>query len=883
MLSDLFIRTRSLLRRDAVERELDEELRFHLDHQVERYVASGITREEALRRTRLEFGGLEQVKEVCRNARGVTFAETLAQDLRFGLRTLRKNPSFSAVAILTLALGIGMSAAIFTVVNAVLLRPLPYANPHQLVGVPEANPKARITGAGMSYETLNEFRDHNRVFSAMAGLAGHSLTLSGSGEPSEVNTVVVTQDFFTVFGTRPLLGRALLPEDGVRGAAPVVVLSEQLWRSQFGADAGIVGRSITLDQRSFAVVGVMPAAFRTPFFNQAKQVWIPLVQDPFFSLWITRPPQDHWMPVIARLRSGVSLSKAKADANELSAVLAREFPREIGWNAGVEPLQREVVGDVKTPLLILFSAVGFLLLIACANIANLLLTRATARQKEIAVRIALGADRRRIACQLLTECTIVGLAGGMAGVVLAWCGVSAFGSHLPSDLPQIHPIRVDGFVLGFALVLSLTASFLFGLVPALFAARSDPQTNLRESSRAGQARSSRRTRDLLAVAEVALAMILLVAGGLLMRSLMRLTSVSPGFVPEHVVKAEVSLPQFQYQKPQQWAEFCDQLLARLQAQPGLQHTAMAAPLPISDPFVTLPFAIAGSPPKAPGTADTADWANVSPGYFGVMGIPLLRGRLFRDSDSMSSPPVAVISETLAKKFFPNQDPLGKQLIFGFPPNGNISREIVGVVSDIRNESLAKDPGPMMYVPIDQEPIWGSEIVVRSGLSTSAIAAAIRTETHKIDKNLPVTHIESLPDAVTGSVAEPRFRAELLGLFGCSALLLAGIGIFGVMSFSVSRRTQEIGTRMALGATPASVWRLVIGESARLVGLGLAVGIPAALVLTRYLSTLLFGIRPADPLTFAVVALLLTLVALAAAYFPARRAMRVDPIVALRCE
>ncbi len=883
MFSDLFIRLRSLFRRTAVESELDDELRFHLDHQVEKYAASGMTREQALRRARLEFGGLEQVKEDCRDARGITLVETLAQDLRFGLRTLRKNPGFTAVAVLTLALGIGMSAAIFSVVNAVLLRPLPYANPRQLVFVPEASSAARISDVGMSYPVFSELRDRNRVFTAIAGLARHSLTLTGNGEPSEVSTVVVTQDFFALFGIKPLLGRALLPGDGQRGAAPVVVLSENLWRSRFGGDPAIIGRSIVLDQRPFTVVGVMPAVFRTPFVSQPNQVWIPLLQDPLFSVWITQPPQEHWMPVIARLRPGVSFSQAQADLATLSAGVAKQFPVENGWVAGIRPLQQELVGDAQSPLLILFSAVGFLLLIACANIANLLLSRATARQKEMAVRIALGADRRRIACQLLTECSILGLAGGIAGVLLAWCAVSGLAPLLPPDLPRLHPVRVDGFVLAFALLLSLAASLLFGLAPALFAAGSRPQTDLRESARSGQARGSQRARGALAVAEVALAMILLVAAGLLMRSLMRLTSVNPGFEPEHVVKAEVSLPQFQYPRSQQWAAFGDQLLRRLRAQPGFEDVAIMAPLPLSDGTISLPFAIAGNAPQAQGAADTADYVTASPGYFQVMEIPLLRGRFFSDSDSMSAPAVAVISQSLARRYFPHRDPLGRRLTFAFPPSPSVPREIVGIVGDIRDDSLGRDPGPMMYVPFAQAPLWGGEVVVRSGLSPSAVAAAIAAQTHNIDNNLPVTNIATLPNLVDASTAEPRFRTRLLALFSSSALLLAGIGIFGVMSFSVSRRTQEIGTRMALGATPASVWRLVIAESVKLVALGLAVGIPAAFLLTRYLSTLLFAVHPGDPLTFVAVALLLSLVALAAAYFPARRAMRVDPIVALRCE
>jgi putative ABC transport system permease protein len=809
---------------------------------------------------------------------------TLIQDLRYGLRMLRKSPGFTAVAILTLALGIGASSAIFSVVNAVLLRPLGYANAGQLVVVPESDPKQGVTDAGMSYPSLLELRDHSHVFSGVAGLAGHALTLTGRGEPSEANTVVVTQDFFSVFGTKPLLGRTLLASDGERGAAPVVVLSEGMWRSQFGADPQITGSPITLDMRPYTVVGVMPAEFHTPFLDQADQLWIPLVQDPLFSGWMIRPPQTHWMPVIARLRPGVSFAEAQAEMDTLSARLANEFPAEKGWLIQqVRPLQQAIVGDVKSPLLILSCAVGLVLLIACANIANLLLTRATSRSREISVRIALGAPKRRITRQLLTESAILGIFGSVAGIFLAYWGVSALISVLPPGLPRIHGIRVDGSVLGFALVLSMASSFVFGLAPVLFAVRSDPQTNLREGARAGEATGSRRARSFLAAIEVALAMVLLVGAGLLMRSFVRLTSVSPGFEPSGVVKAMVSLPQFQYSTQQQWTAFATELMTRLQAQPGMQNSACAAPLPIKDGQINLPFEIVGGPPLPAGEADTADYVTASPRYFSVMGIPLLRGRLFDSSDSPSSPPVVLISNALARRYFPNQDPLGRHVVFGFPLNGRASHEIVGVIGDVHDVSLGKKPEAMMYVPFAQAPLYGCEVVVRSTLAASAVAAAIRTETHNIDKNLPVTDVATLPGALSASVAEPRFRTLILGLFSTIALALAAVGIFGVISYSVSRRTREIGIRIALGASSASVRRLVVGESAKLVLFGLAAGIPAALVLTRFLSTLLFDVRPADPLTFVVVAVLLALVALAASYIPVRRAMRVDPMVALRDE
>jgi putative ABC transport system permease protein len=869
--------------RRAQDERLREEIQEHIALQTEENLRAGLSPMEARRQANLKFGGVEAMKQDYRAERGLPLIEDLLQDLRFALRTLRKSPGFTAVAVATLALGIGANTAIFSVVNAVLLRPLPYASPGQLVFVPEAKPEAGISGLGMSYPTFAELREGNRVFSAIAGLGGHAQVLTGYGEPSEVSTVVVTSEFFSVLAAEPLLGRVFVPRDDERGAAPVVVLSENLWRSRFGADAGIVGRSIALDMRNYTVIGVMPASFHTPFLSQTNQVWIPLAQDPLFSVWMTRPPQEHWMAVIARVRPGISPAQVQAELDTIGARLAQEFPAEKGWAIRIEPLQQTITGDVKLPLLLLLGAVGLVLLMACANVANLLLSRATWRSKEVAIRIALGAGKRRITRQLLTECTSLGLLGGLTGTLVAYWGVATLVPLLPSSVPKLHSIRVDGWVLVFAFVLSLATSLVFGLAPVLFVAGSDPHQELGEGARAGESAGPRRARAFLAVAEIALAMVILTGAGLLMRSFAQLTSVNPGFAPNHVVKAMVSLPQFQYSTPKQWAAFSEELTTRLQAQPGMKDSAVAGPLPIVDCCVTLAFQIVGNPPPQAGTEDTANYVPASPRYFSVMGIPLLRGRFFNESDSSSSTAVALISEALSKRYFPNEDPLGRHLMFGFPANGVVSREIVGIVGDVHDVSLGKEPGPMLYVPFAQAPLYGAEVVVKSTLSTSAVVGAIRTVTHSIDKNLPVTDIMSLSEALKTSVAQPRFRTLLFGLFGAIALLLAAVGIFGVISYSVSRRTHELGIRMVLGAQPGSVLRMILRETLALTLIGMAVGVPCVVAAARLMRHMLFNVTPYDPVTLALVSLVLVAVGALASYIPARRAMRVDPMVALRYE
>lgn len=873
-----------LFRRARTERQLDAELRFHLKQQIADYIASGITPEEARRRARLELGGLEQVKEECRDVGAARFIETLIQDVRYGLRQLRRSPGFTAVVVIMLALGIGANTAIFSVVYAVLLKPLPYPNSDQLVNVFETNPQKRIASAALTYPEFEEIGGHCGVFSALAGYQSHALVLTGTGEPADVPTMDVTPELFSVLGVNPIMGRSFLPKDNKRGAAPVVVMSENLWRSRFEANPKIIGASINLDKRAFTVIGIMPATLHFSLRAASEDLWIPLVQDPFFSGLMTKPGA-RGLRVIGRLKPGLSMKQAQAAMGTMSTRLAGEFPaRDSGFTVRLETERNDIVGNAGSSLMVLLGAVGLILLIACANIANLLLSRATLRAREIAVRIALGAQRARITRQLLTESTLLGLLGGIAGVLLAYGGVRGLRALLPQSLPRAQEIHVYGWVLIYAFMLSAVATLIFGLAPAFFAADSSLQTSLKESAgRSGEAGERRRLRSSLATAEIALAMVLLITAGLLIRSFESLTSVNPGFVAQHLVTAQISLPQYQYSKPAEWAAFSDELLARIQAQPGLEDSAVSVPLPVLYDPLTLPFKIVGSPPLPHGASRSADYMAASPGYFHVMEIPLFRGRFFSRQDSLMAPRVAIISQTLARRYFPNQNPLGKQIIFGLPPSPNVAREIVGVVGDVRADGLNKDSRPMMYAPYAQAPMWGAVVVVRGSSDASTVAAAIRRATHQIDKDLPVTEIESLPEALHTAVAPARFRTVLLGLFGAIALVLAAVGIFGVMSYSVSRRTHEIGVRMALGAAPGGVLRLILMESAKLVLLGLAVGTAAALVFTRFLSTLLFRVHPTDPLTFIGVAVLLTVIALAACYIPARRAAKVDPMVALRHE
>jgi putative ABC transport system permease protein len=885
-ISSFASRVRSSLFPRRITQEFEEELQNHLDSLTQENLRRGMAPAEAHRAAHVRLGGITQLKETNRQLRGLTLVETVWQDSRYALRMLRQNPGFTAVAVLTLALGIGANTAIFSVVYAVLMKPLPYAGSALIHNVSQQLPPSPV-GGGWSYPNFAALRDQNHVFSAVAGATRHQLTLTGRGEPVEVNTAVVTEGFFSLFDAQPLAGRVFYPQDAKPGAPPAVVIGENLWRGLLGANPAIIGSAISLDKRLFTVIGVLPAAFCFPLFpavTEAPQVWIPLPQDPLFGPWMERR-SGHWLQVTGRVKPGTSIAQVQAEMDAFGERIAKDFPAEnAGWVIRIGPLQDMIVENVRSALFVLLAAVGLVLLIACANIANLLLTRATSRTREIAVRATLGAGRARIVRQLLSETAVLGLLGGAAGIALAYAGVRVLVTLIPSDVPIVNAIRVDYFVLAFALVLSLLASIGFGLAPAFLAANSNLQLTLREGgARSGESSGGRRARNVLAAGEIALAMMLLVAAGLLLRSFAKLTSVNPGFEVQHLVTAEVSLPRFQYSTPQQWVAFSDELLRQLHSEPGLKDCALSVPAPIAWGRINLGFDIVGRPPSSASTSRSADYVSVSTDYFRTMRVSLLAGRAFNERDTMSAPRVALISQALARTYFPDEEPIGKQIVFGFPPDPGVPRQIVGIVGDVRDVSLGDDPKPMMYVPFAQAPFWGAVAIVRSPLGVSSVAATLRHDVAKIDKDLPVTKIAAMPDVLNTSVAQPRFRTFLLGLFAAMALVLAATGIFGVISYSVSRRTHEIGMRMALGASRRTILGLISRETLTLISVGLILGAGSALAASRLLGHLLFGVSASDPLTLVAVATVLAAVAAVAAYVPARRAMSIDPMEALRHE
>uniref|UniRef100_Q01X61 Permease n=1 Tax=Solibacter usitatus (strain Ellin6076) TaxID=234267 RepID=Q01X61_SOLUE len=879
MLDDLLIRLRSLLRREAVESEMDEELRFHSEHQLEKYMKTGMPREQALRRVRMEFGGMEQVKEDCRDARGVSLVETVMQDLRYGWRTLVKSPGFAATALFTLALGIGANTAIFSVVYGVLLRPLPFRDASRLMLLNETTP--RVGKVSVSYPNYLDWRSESRTFSEMASVSGIHFNMTGGSQPENIGGLAVSPNFLSMAGVQPVLGRGFTAAEERPGTAPVVLLSYALWQSHFGADRGVAGRTIRLDGRSVTVIGVLPPEFR---WMERCDVMEPM------GVWATgnsgaaeRESRGDLL-VVGRLAAGVPPEQARAEMEAIASRLERAFPQANDqFGVSMQPLREAFSGDVRPAMLVLLGAAIFVLLVACANVANLFLMRGAVRAREIALRIAIGASSGRIIRQILTESFLVAALGGAAGVGLAVAGIPAIAGLIPADTLAGAVIGINGPVLLFSGGLVLLSMVVFGLAPAVHSAGGSIQTELKEGGKATSPGGRNRWRGLLATSEVALALILLVGAGLMMKSLYRLLSVDSGFRAEHVLKLDMSLRTEQYDKDPAVVGFWQQMLDRVRALPGVESAAVGTAVPLTDDHWRSDITVEGMALPKPGSFPHPDVHVVSTDYEKTLGIRTLRGRGFTDADREGAPRVAVVNATVAQHLFPGADPIGKRFTFGRSGTAPKWITIVGVVADTKLYGLANPARLEVYLPFRQRPSDGMVLLVKSVQEPATLVSAIRGVVASIDKEQPVFGIATMEEVVNASVATRRVTLILLGLFSGLALALAAVGIYGVLSYSVAQRSREIGIRVAMGAQRGDVLRLVLAQGGKISVAGIAAGTGVSVGLTRLMAKLLYSVSAVDPSIFAGVALLLLLVALAASYIPARRTLRVDPLIALRHE
>ncbi len=874
MLTDLLYRLRSLFRREKVEAEMAEELRFHYEHQVKKLMSSGVAHDEAASQARLMFGGSEQVKEECRDARGVQFVETSLRDLRYSLRMLRKWPGFTIVAVLTLALGIGANTAIFSVIDSVLLSPLPYPDPDRLVTIKQND----------SLRNIDDILHQTKNLAHGGGVTIERMDYTGGTEPLQIRAAYVNAGLLETLGVAPMLGRLISPDEDVKGGPHNMVITHHFWREFLGADPNVIGRSLTLNGNRWSVIGVMPPTFALPEDDT----------DVFVSLWIAYPEAApfrgvHFMHTYWRLNPGATLDQAQADLTGIANDLARQYPDTEGKRQKtLIPLHQFLVGDIRPALLVLFGAVGLVFLIACANFAGLLTARAIARRQEFVLRASLGASRARLLTQAITESVVLSLLGGAAGLALAKWGTSLLVSLEPADLDRFRGVQMDARLFTFIFALSLLTGIIFGLIPALGATSGNSADALKESGRGNTAgKFSHAFRNALVAAEFALALILLVAAGLMIKGFARLQSVSPGFNPSELMTMHLQLPITRYDKIPQQTAFRRDLLSRLNDLPGVQ-AAMVTDLPFGGNYLDHRFVIDGHPQIPVGNEPTVQTLSVMGDYFRVMQIPILAGRGLTEADRENQPLVAVVSEELVRRFFPSENPLGARIDFARTNEPHQWMTIVGVSGDVKHGTLNEPPEAAMYAPFAQSDEswrrWMSLVVRQGGVAeSSGLIAEVKQQVWAIDSQIPVSEIRSMDDWMSVSLARQRFNMLLLGLFAGLAMLLAAVGIYGTMAYRVSQRTNEIGIHMALGAQRADVLRFILADGAKLAFCGIAVGVLGAAAVTRVMASLLFEVTPTDPATFIVTTLLLAAVALVACYFPARRAMRVDPMVALRYE
>ena len=875
------LRMKSLLRnvfsKQQSDRELDAEVLSYVEILAEEKMRSGMDPEEARRSARIELGGIEQVKEDVREVRTGARLDSLLQDLRYGARMLRKNPGFTSIAVLTLALGIGANTAIFSVVNAVLLRQLPYANSQQLIVIRETSQS--VGTHSPSYPDFLDWRKQSRTIAQMAAINNRAFNLSGVAQPENINGYAVSPNCLSMLGLRPFLGRDFRPSEEAPGTAPVVMLSYALWQSHLGADPNVAGKPITLDGHSFTIIGILPPNFR---LEDKTDIVAPI------GVWAAEM-MDRGnrgdMSVLGRLASGATFQQARSELDTIAVALQKAYPLE---NAGIgisaTTLRDELVGDSRPAILVLFGAVVVVLLIACVNVATLFLVRGAARSREVAVRQACGASRNRIVRQMLTESFVLAALGGALGILVGALGIVGLRHLISTDMMQGTVIGMDRSVLLFSGAMVVLVAIAFGLFPAWQASQPRVQETLKHGGRSATAGASQhRLRSVLVMAETALALILLVGAGLMMKSMYGLFRVNPGFQPERILTMEMDLRTAQYSKSPATLNFWQQVLERVRAIPGVANVALGTVVPFSGNHNRGDITIEGMPLPDPAKFPHPDYHSISSDYTSVLGIPLMRGRNFTEADTETAPPVALINATMARRYWPSEDATGKRFHWGHPGTKDPWITIVGVVGDTKLYGLANPSRLEIYLPFRQESKTDMYLVLRSAVDPASLTASVRDTVAAIDKEQPVFNVTTMQQLVDDSVSTPHITLILLGLFSGLALVLAAIGIYGVISYSVQQRTHEIGIRMALGAQRSNVLRLVVGEGVKLAAIGVVIGIAAALGLMRLLTTLLFGVGANDPITFVAAAVVLLLVALAACYIPARRAIAVDPMVALRYE